>query len=528
MLFSGRVLVLIVAYRAERHIASVFERIPRELYNNESVRFLCIDDASSDETASVAADWVQKHQVDNVTVLRNPLNQGYGGNQKLGYRAAIDGDYDFVILLHGDGQYAPELLPKFIETWEQTGADVVLGSRMASIRSAREGGMPWYKVVGNRVLTTVQNRLTGQALSEYHTGYRGYSVAFLRRVPFELNTNEFHFDTEILLQAVEVGARIEEFAIPTHYGDEVCHVNGMKYALDVLKATARFKLHRWGMLCSLKYRDLHPHRYPDKTKTLYSSHIAAIETVRRMGARSVLDIGCGSGHVARECERFGARVTGLDVREPDAGAMSEFHLVDLELEPPPVDALQYDAVLALDVLEHLNEPEGLLLGLRNNSRADRPGRVVLSTPNVAFAGVRLNLLMGRFNYGQRGILDVTHKRLFTRQSLCRMLEDCGYRIESFRGIGVPFETVIGGRIGRLLGAISDRVAKLWPSLFAFQFLVICRPLPAPRRLLRQAQQYVLSSRPDRIPAYAPALEEETEKLLAELADQDDMGVIVDR
>ena len=134
-----------------------------------------IDDAGGDATAEVLQRWVDARGIHNVSVFRNPVNQGYGGNQKLGYRQALEGGFDFTILLHGDGQYAPELLPKFIEVWERTGADVVLGSRMGSLRSARAGGMPLYKMAGNRILTVIQNYLTGLRLSEYHTGFRAYS-----------------------------------------------------------------------------------------------------------------------------------------------------------------------------------------------------------------------------------------------------------------------------------------------------------------------------------------------------------------
>src|SRR5688572_2123692 len=248
---DSAILVFVVAYEAERHLPGVLARVPPHLFDDPRVQFLCIDDASHDGTASAAAEWVREYGIRNVLILRNPVNQNYGGNQKLGYQLAVDAGFDFVILLHGDGQYAPELLPKFIETWEQTDADVVLGSRMTDVRSARAGGMPRYKIVGNRVLTTIQNKLTGLDLTEYHTGYRGYSTRFLRSVPFAENTNDFHFDTEILLQAADSQAKVVEFPIPTHYGDEICRVNGIKYALNVLKASLQYKMHQWGMLCSL-------------------------------------------------------------------------------------------------------------------------------------------------------------------------------------------------------------------------------------------------------------------------------------
>ena len=491
---AGRVLIFVVSYEASRHIASTLDRIPRELLAPGGVDVLVIDDASTDATVDEAQNWAGRVGFDRLTVLRNPVNQGYGGNQKLGYRLAIEHGYDFVILLHGDGQYAPEILPQFIETWRRAKADVVLGTRMDSVRSARAGGMPWYKVVGNRVLTKFQNAMTRQKLTEYHTGYRGYSTRFLRAVPFEVNTNAFHFDTEILLQAFHVDARIEQFPIPTHYGDEVCRVDGTRYAKDVVISTIQYRLHQVGMLCSLKYRNLSILRYRDKTEALFTSHTVALTELKRLAPKTILDLGCGPGFVARRCEQLGFRVTGVDAYPPIEGTMSAFHRVNLERDTMPVDAFDYDAVLLLDVIEHLAEPEEFLIGLRNDSQATdairTPPAVLISTPNVAFAGVRLNLLFGRFSYAERGILDVTHKRLFTRRTLKRSLEECGFAIEKMIPVPVPCETVLGGGVGRALGHVAAFLARAWPRMFAFQFLVVARPRPGLRQLLKQSETRV--------------------------------------
>lgn len=494
----AQVLVFVVAYGAEKHLVPTFERVPRELFADPDVAFVCIDDASPDRGPDLLAEWVASQGIGNVTVLRNPVNQGYGGNQKLGYRLAIDGGYDFVILLHGDGQYAPELLPRFIETWRRERPDVILGSRIAEPGAARRGGMPLYKWMGNRVLTSIQNRLTGLGLTEYHTGYRGYATSFLSHVPFEANTNDFHFDTEILLQAAHVHARIVEFPIPTHYGDEVCHVIGIRYARNVLRATVRYRLHQVGMLCSLKYRDLAPSPYGDKTAMLWSSHRIAVGLLEKHGARRILDLGCGPGSVARECARLGMEVTGVDARPPAPETVTHFHRADLERDPIPVDPFDYDAVLLLDVIEHLAEPEQFLLGLRNRSRrldVSHPAPVVIvSTPNVAFAGVRLNLLFGRFSYAERGILDITHKRLFTRSTLLDALRDCGYGVEEVHAVPVPFEAVLPGRIGRTLTRIASAFARLRPTLFAFQTLVVCRPRPSVAQILASAELHLAAER----------------------------------
>lgn len=495
---AGRVLVLVLAYNAERHICDLLERIPHELVNSGEVHFLVLDDASDDAGVEAALRWVERRGVTNVTVLRHGVNQGYGGNQKLGFRLALDCSFDFAVLLHGDGQYSPTLLPALIEVWRRTGADVVLGTRMWSAASARRGGMPAYKIVGNRVLTRLQNLLTGGRLSEYHTGLRGYATAFLRKVPFEINTNDFHFDTEILLQAFHARARVAEFDIPTHYGDERCHVNGFKYAYNVLKATLQFSLHQRGMFCSLKYRNFGGPSYADKTGMAYSSHRMALELIRSINPRRVLDVGCGSGFVARECEKAGARVTGLDQSPPPpADAMSEFISARLDEGEWPVNLSDFDLVLLLDIVEHLSEPEKFMLKLRESYQCRRgsasgPPPVILSTPNVAFVTVRLNLLLGKFPYAERGILDLTHRRLFTRGSLLRMLEDCGYQVEKVLPVPVPFDAVFGGRLGPPLTRLSRLLCAVWPRLFAFQFMVLCRPRPGARQLLTESEQLLVA------------------------------------
>ena len=176
-------------------------------------------------------------------MLFNPKNQGYGGNQKIGYHYAITHGFDFVALVHGDGQYAPEALPELLKPLRQGSAEAVFGSRMLNRGAARQGGMPLYKFLGNKILTGFQNRMLRTNLSEFHSGYRIYSIAALKKVPFDRNTNEFHFDTEIIIQLIKAGLRIRQLPIPTYYGDEIRHVNGLKYAWDVAKATSKSQAH---------------------------------------------------------------------------------------------------------------------------------------------------------------------------------------------------------------------------------------------------------------------------------------------
>jgi 2-polyprenyl-3-methyl-5-hydroxy-6-metoxy-1,4-benzoquinol methylase len=240
-----------------------------------------------------------------------------------------------------------------------------------------------------------------------------------------------------------------------------------------------------GMLCSLKFRDLERGSRNYEANT-YTAHVLALDVVREAAPRRLLDLGCGGGTVARVCREMGIEVTGVDRREPEPGAVDHFEKADLATALP-LDAFEYDVVLLLDVLEELQDPERLLLEMRNRSRALRPGSaaplVVVATPNVAFITNRLALLFGRFNYTDRGILDIEHSRLFNRISLRRTLRDCGYQIEKILPVPVPWEAVIGGRRGRWLEKASGLLARIWPSAFAFQFLVTCHPMPGVEQVL---------------------------------------------
>ena len=241
-----RLLVFIVAYQAETTIEAVLRRIPAALEALAEVEILVSDDASTDRTVALAEAMRRPGALPfPLRVQANPRNLGYGGNQKVGFRFAIDHGFDVVALIHGDGQYAPELLPTLLQPLLAGDADAVLGSRIMTRGGARRGGMPLYKLVGNRILTTLQNFLLRTRLSEFHSGYRLYGTAALRRIPFALAADGFHFDTEIIIQLLIAGQRLRELPIPTFYGDEISRVDGVSYAWHVVRSSllARAQAH---------------------------------------------------------------------------------------------------------------------------------------------------------------------------------------------------------------------------------------------------------------------------------------------
>jgi len=235
--------VLVVAYEASATLEAVLNRIPNEFRTQLSVILVC-DDASSDDTYQVGMRVKEARPDLPLEVIRRPVNLGYGGNQKAGYRWMIDHEIDLVVLLHGDGQYAPEFLPKMVEPIVSGHADVVFGSRMLQRGAALQGGMPKYKYVGNKILTFLQNRMAGVRLSEWHSGYRAYSIPALGKVGFELNADYYDFDTQIILQMIAAEQRITEIPIPTFYGDELSRVNGIRYGWRILRHTLRWRRSR--------------------------------------------------------------------------------------------------------------------------------------------------------------------------------------------------------------------------------------------------------------------------------------------
>jgi glycosyltransferase involved in cell wall biosynthesis len=497
-----RLLILIVAYEAEATIEHVLQRIPRELADNYETEVLVIDDASTDRTF-VLAEAMRRSGAPGfpLHVLANPQNQGYGGNQKIGFRFALDRGFDLVALVHGDGQYAPECLPTLLQPLADGEADAVMGSRMMTRRGARDGGMPLYKLVGNRILTALQNRILRARLSEYHSGYRLYSAAALQRIPFDLNANGFHFDTEIIVQLLIARQRIRELPIPTYYGKEISRVKALPYGWRVLMTTIMARIQELGLFYDRKF-DCRPGDAGarlDAPRLAYDSpHRFALAFIKP-GTRVLL---IGRGH------RFGAelRERGCSVVMPDgpspAACMQEReHRHDsLDADELPASLAEFDLVLLLDGVDRLRAPELFVDRLRAAARLAPQVTLIVSSANIGFIVTRLMLLLGQFNYGKRGILDMTHYRLFTPRTLRRLLEQGGFTVRAVQGAPVPFPVLLGdGRAARLLLWLNGLLLRLSKSLFAYQIIAIATPRLSLDYLLAQAEtqsQHRMAARDD--------------------------------
>ena len=209
--------MVLPAYNAEKTLRRVVAEIAKEGIDE----VLLVDDGSNDQTVAIAQEL-------GLFVHRHEQNRGYGANQKTCYTLALEHGADIVVMLHPDYQYDPKLIGHFVRVIQDGMFDLMLGSRIRSHKEALAGGMPLYKYLGNRALTLLENLLSGQNLSEWHTGMRAYRREVLSGIDFMSNSDDFVFDTQILFQAVAKGFRIGEIAVPVRYFPEASSINFMR------------------------------------------------------------------------------------------------------------------------------------------------------------------------------------------------------------------------------------------------------------------------------------------------------------
>lgn len=475
-----RIGVLIVAYNAVTTLVQVLKRIPPSVWQNVE-EVVVFDDASHDFTYELAVGYKTLAENYKLQIIKNEANLGYGGNQKAGYKYLIDKGFDAVVLLHGDGQYAPEILHHLYYPIVSGQADAVFGSRMMNdYGGALKGGMPLYKYVGNHVLTAFENRSLGMNLTEFHSGYRAYSLNALRKLSMSAMTDDFHFDTEIIIKLHHQGFRITEVPIPTFYGTEICYVNGMKYARDVARAVSRYK----STIRSVRsFPEFAEYFTSDPIKeSAYSAH-GVVQ--RLLGSNhSVLDVGCGQGFFAAEIKRRGNDVVGTDIipAPRHREAFSQYVCTDLNQGLGPVAATlgdkKFERILMMDVLQQVAKPDALLL--QSAQLLEGNGQVILSVPNVANVTVRAGLLAGGFDYSDRGILDRRHLRFFTRKSTRALLRRAGFQVLSEHATIMPIEFLLNlppnGAVMKILNRTLGFFTAIFPNLLAYQWVFTARPM----------------------------------------------------
>jgi len=485
-----RVLIFVVSYKAEKFIRSVLARIPESLWTNPyfEKEVLVIDDESGDNTFQFAREYATSTGNPHITVLHNPKNQGYGGNQKIGYNYAIKMNFDVVVLLHGDGQYPPEYLEQMILPILKGEADVTFGSRMIDKIAALHGRMPFYKWIGNQVLTFLQNQILGVHLAEFHTGFRAFRVDALRSIPFVYNSNYFDFDTDIVIQLLDTHNRILEIQIPVFYGDEVSRVNGFKYGFLILKSSLLSRLIPWGILYNPKFDYMSENTQYVSKLGYESSHQFAFDRIPPNSI--VLDLGSNPGIMAAEMSKKKIRTISVDKYITPIVQEYSMQVVQADIDFLEFDKIQEDVdyILMLDIIGQLREPEVVLRKLRQHFSRQAP-QLIITTANIAFFPIRLALLFGQFNYGKRGILDMHNSRLFTFYSIRRVLINLGYEILEDKGLPAPFYLAFGDtKFARFLMGLNRFFIRISRNIFSYQIAIVAKPTPSLDLLLETAVQ----------------------------------------
>lgn len=492
-----KVAIFIVAYNAEKEIQKTLSRIPSWIAEKIEEIYI-IDDYSKDKTFELARNIHWPSIYAPLSVYQTPYNQGYGGNQQLGYLYAIKKEFDIVVLLHADGQYAPEYLPHILAPYCDEKISAVFGSRFMQPFQALRGKMPLYKWLGNIILTKIQNCILKTKLSEMHSGYRSYRTSFLKKIPFQYNSHGFDFDADIIIQIFAGGFKLQEVSIPTYYGDEICHVNGLRYAWKCIQTFLKYRLMKMDIFYDPKF-DLNPSKKRYTTKEALTSLHHYMRNIPINCGVSILDVGGGmEDAVSKALAKKNAKVTCIDQLPPHT-SIPLIKKISVDLDAPWVNQFpfeSYHTILALDILEHLISPEKAMHEIY--IRTKQGGKLYASTANVAFILTRVMLLCGQFNYGPRGILDFTHKRLFTKKMFKRLLENSGFRVDTMMSFPPPISDVYErkSRIFNLVDKILFLLARCWPSLFGYQILAICTKMDSADDLMHQTFLMVSTSNGD--------------------------------
>lgn len=232
---NGKVLILIPAYNVVQILKKTISEIPKNVVDG----ILVIDDASTDGTKDICKKL-------GIPVISHTKNRGYGGAQKTGYREAIRLGYDFVVLIHGDDQYDPSLIPLFIKKLEEERYDIVAGTRMI-VGDVLKNGMPFWKFTANRVLTLLENFAFQMNLTDFHDGYRAYSTKFLKQIQLESLSEYYDFDSDLIIQAAIRKYKVAEIPHITRYRKEnqqMSFIKGIPYGLNIVRKITKFLLHK--------------------------------------------------------------------------------------------------------------------------------------------------------------------------------------------------------------------------------------------------------------------------------------------
>jgi len=488
---KGKILICIFAIADEKTVLDDLNRFPDAVAAGDHEVLILID-GSRAESFGETVKCIQDIESLNVQILFTSENLGYGGNQKLAFHYAVKHDFDVVLMLDECGRYPADRLEELFSALMTSDVQAVVGSRFLGKSHSFRGQMPLHRYLGNRVVTFLQNLILGLTYSEFHSGFRSFRVRALAKIPFPFNSNGRQFDTEILIQFKLKGFDVKEIPISSNKETKTGILDYVRYGIDVIRLSINFQLHQLFLFYERKF-DVSSGTEKYNLKIGYPSpHQHALDEVEGNGR--VLDIGCGRSLVGAELQKKGCWVEAVDCEVPDGGGkIRKFTKMNLNEENVSLPVHDFDYVLLLDVLEHLEEPERFILNLRTHARGKSPN-ILLSVPNIGFFVMRIQLLLGQFNYGTRGILDIGHRRLLTFKTIRKMLEDAGFKIMKCEGIPVPFPEAIGDNLmSRMLLAVNQWLIWFFPKMFSYQIFMVVSPLPTLEDLLASSRSPIKGS-----------------------------------
>jgi 2-polyprenyl-3-methyl-5-hydroxy-6-metoxy-1,4-benzoquinol methylase/glycosyltransferase involved in cell wall biosynthesis len=407
-----------------------------------------------------------------VRLHRDPRDSGYGGARRAAFEYALVRGFDYAIQMRGDGLHPPEALPGLLYSALADGQRVVIASRLLDRAETLRAGMTLARLAAHALATGFQNRALGLSLSDYHSSYRLYAASVLRAIPFQLNATDRRFETQILIQCRALGVPLREVPVLPAWKEYGDGYHGLREVVRGCVTAVDYRLHQMHITrrgCFFVEQDVH---YTLK-RSPTGSHMQIVDSIRP--GSFVLDLGCSQGLLAGPLREKNVRTIGVDSGPPErlSAELEAYYRRDLEqpLELPL--GRVFDYVVVADVIEHLRQRTQLMRSARRFLKQD--GRLIISTPNVALWFYRLSLLAGRFEYGPRGVLDETHVRLYTGASFRREVERAGFQVIHRRVTALPFEVVFQStgrsRLVRVIAEAYHLLARAWPSLFAYQFIL---------------------------------------------------------
>lgn len=486
---SPEVLVMIIADTDSRCVTEFLTKLSLD-FRGCRASFLVVGECEVDDIVGTISEPPSVGKP-SIHVLSVQADSGRGYLKKLGFHYATENGFSVVVALHSSCQPSGQSLASLIRPILSDEADAVLGipSECDHVETAFSLSALFGRAA-KRVCSIVFSKIAGASEKHIRHDYSAVAVHALKQLPFEYNENDDRFDFEFFIQLRRAGLRMAEVHLTAGHAVNASPPCGLADFLCALRAIVHSRCNDLGVQYDKKFDCNCTEVLYDLKMGYPSSHTLVLEEVP--SGSKVLDVGCGPGLFSAKLKEKGCRVHGLDrSRSPDtANYLDAFVLSDLDKDGLNVPLKDYDHILLMDIIEHLDSPEGLLEEIRHRSPAIRP-TVIITVPNVGFFLSRLSLLSGNFQYGKQGVLDFTHKRLFTVKSLKTLLQQCGYHIECIKGIPGPYPKALGpGLVSHTLVQANLYLARLWPGLFAYQVFARAYPKPTYRQFLIPAKPAV--------------------------------------